>query len=124
MFCSNVIIVYFTAATTTMSIGEKVSYVAPLLRSLGRSVQDEDIPFDEYRITVMGRFRDAFQNVTMAKINNLIAKNNTLWVSQNCFIIKSFLGTRFRKVLRDRNFLPNSYSNEIYEVTVYRKKFE
>jgi hypothetical protein len=103
-----------------MNIGQRVSYVAPLLRSLRRPVRDEDLPFEEYRVSIIrrSRSRDVLMNMTVQDMIETLSDNVIVWVSPNCFIMKTFFEDEFFYLLNYLELLPKSFAQKIVELFI------
>jgi hypothetical protein len=98
-----------------MKLAQRFSYVGPLLRHLGRAVQDEDIPFEEYRISIILRSnafynlnpRAALKDVSFDNLNAFLSVNVILWVAPYCFIMSSGFDKSFHYLLLERDLYRN-----------------
>jgi hypothetical protein len=56
----------------------------------------------------------------MKSLNKLIASNDILWVSARCFIMEDRFTNSFYGHLVERNLLPTSFANKVYQLSIMR----
>jgi hypothetical protein len=108
-----------------MKIGQKVSYVRPLLQQIvGETLPRNFIPFDEYRVSILCRPRAAvapFTNLKMDELNELITNNVILWVSPYCFIMKEFFEASLHSFLSDLDLSPTEFAHTLCRLTIHKE---